>query len=886
MGGKLGTFRSVPRALRSFDLGARIVAIGCQVLLTLLVGATWFFSAIPGWATYTWADGGRNFTLPRAALYLSLIGWAFSAALILAGASQWGLAALVPAGVVQLFAIVFIGFAGGKAYALAAASWLLPLLTAASPMVARSRIWRAAGTALLCALATWHTHLFTPLSAQGRPPRWGWLLALFVVSVPVLLALPARLSMWRAFALALAVNLVVVLGALAAGATAVARGMVIPTSFFVGLFSVMWFVLGGELVSGAVSAANATIRIVTATVRRQLLPVLAVVLCLAEVAAAPWLLDRLSPTDAFTLSIHRWLALALGVSGLALAARRRLTSGWTRALLVVWAFSLAALRSYFSGVTDVAAYANPQELKGVALTLFTFAMAMQVVRLLIVKPDARAASAGRLFLQLGALTFLATGTQFGFAINDTNVMKEAAAYQFAGATALFLPLVLALLVKEQRWLPAPPPSLLLRGFVTGFAAALVVQVARIVTYGPGGWSLAGHLGVVALADAVKAVCIALLIVAARALGRVDATAVALACALGFAAGYAQNLMVLTLDAAGKIVLLLTVRSAAVSHGLSALVGGYIRTAPALPAADHYHFFVASLLPAAIMGGAIAKGVRERCPGVGVLGTLAGLAVSLGFAGALHSHPLLMTESRDPVPFYVVLTEANALLPLVISTLGLVLWSYVMVWRPERASHGSARGDVALTARMKLVGTAAVMVIPIVTLGALGLALAVRAPSPLQGYRDPGARFTIDYPRGWSVERRPNGETVFYRDDPTHGALVTLHPGIGLPPRISAAQLVQALEGQIRSASPEARVTARARSPRVADGRSTQLIEATVTWTAPGRGPLRAESILTLIAAGDGSRFSYVTYQVPEPAPRSLEALLSRVRHSYRPAEPP
>jgi hypothetical protein len=885
--GKLRTLRRVPRALRSLDLGARTLAMACLVLLTVLVGATWLFAAVPGWSAIAWTTGGQHFTLPRAAFHLSLVGWAFSAALILAAASQWSLAALLPAGCVQLFAIVFIGFAGGKAYMLTAPSWLLPVLAATSPAIARSRAGRVAGTVLLCALATWHTYLFTPLSAQGRPPAWGWLLALFAVSVPGLLALPARLGMGRSFVLALGVNAGVLLGALAAGEPAVTRGMVIPTSFFVGLFSVMWFALGGELVSGAVSATNASIEIVTAAVRPQVLPFLVLVLCLVEVAVAPWLLDRLSTADAFTLSIHRWLALALTVSGLVLAARRRLTSGWTRALLAVWVFGLAALRSYFSGVVDVAAYANAQELKGLALTLFTFAMAMQVVRLLINKEDAGGGSAeGRLFLQLGALAFLATGTQFGFAINDTHVMKEAAAYQFAGATALFLPLLLALLAKEQRWLLAPPRSLLVRGFLTGFAAAFVIQLARIATYGPGGWSLAGHLGAVALADAVKAVCIALLIVAGRALGRVAAPAVAVACALGFAAGYAQNLTVLMLDAAGKMLLLLTVSSSALNQALSTLVAGYVRTAPALPAADHYQFFVASLLPAAIMGAAIARGVSDRRPGVGALGTLAGLAVSLGFAWALYSHPLFLIQSREPLPFYVVVTDASALAPLLLSLLGFVAWSYVTVWRPERrVPPRPATAHVSVDTATRLIGAAA-MVAPIVTLGALGLALALRAPAPMLEYRDPEARFTLDYPRGWHVERRPGGETVFYRDDSTHGVLVMLHPGIALPGYVSAPQLVQALDRTIRSVYPDARVTASPGVPRVANGRSIQAIEMAVAWTAPGRGRLRSQSTVTLIATRDASRFSYVTYQVAEPAPRSLEAMLARVRRSYRAAEPP
>ena len=166
VGGKLPALFKIPRALRPLDAGARIVAAACLVLLALLVGATCLRPELAHRLTaLTWADGDQNFTLPRVALYLSLIGWAISAAMILAGASRWNLAALVLAGIVQLFAIVFIGLAGGKAYWLAAPSWLLPLLAATSPAVARWPTGRVAGTVSLCALATWHTYLFT------RSPR-------------------------------------------------------------------------------------------------------------------------------------------------------------------------------------------------------------------------------------------------------------------------------------------------------------------------------------------------------------------------------------------------------------------------------------------------------------------------------------------------------------------------------------------------------------------------------------------------------------------------------------------------------------------------------------------------------------------------------------------
>lgn len=65
----------------------------------------------------------------------------------------------------------------------------------------------------------------------------------------------------------------------------------------------------------------------------------------------------------------------------------------------------------------------------------------------------------------------------------------------------------------------------------------------------------------------------------------------------------------------------------------------------------------------------------------------------------------------------------------------------------------------------------------------------------------------------------------------------------------------------------------------------QRIELAVTWTSPGKGRFRSKSLLTLISTSDGSRFAYLTYQVPEPASPALEARLAGVLRSYRAPDP-
>lgn len=879
LGATIPALVRVRGALRPLGTVERLIAVGCLALLALLVGATHLFASWPElFARLTWADAAGEHALPRPALYLTLAGWAASGAVAVAAATRGHVLLFVATGLIQVFAIVFAAFPAGKAYWLAAPTWVLAVLAAATDAPGRSPRVRPVVTVLLCVLATWHTYLFTPLSAGGRPPGWWQLGVLLALGVAVLLSLPRRLGLAGAFALALAVNAAVLVQALRSGEPAIARGLVLPASFLVGLFSVMWFVLGGEVLSGAVSAANVALKVTTRTVRRPLLPAALLALCAGEVVAAPWLLATVDAQTGMALSLHRWLALGVAVIGAALAAQRKLTPGWTRALLAAWVFGFAALRAYFSEAADLAAHADTAEAAtALALTLFTVGVAMQAVMLLLEKPEGRDSQAGLLLLQLGALAFLATGTHVQFAAGDTGMLREAAAYQFVGATALFLPLLLALLLSEQRWRPAPPSSLLLHAFVAGFAAAFAVQLLRIGTVGPGGWTLAGHLGAVALGEALKVGCVAALVARGRIAGALNTAAAAVACALGFAAGYAQNLAVLLLDALGKVLMLLTVRSAAVNDALSSLVAGYVRMRPELPAADHYHLAVAGLLPAAVMGWGVARALREGRALSGVLGVLGGAALSLGLAWALHRHPLLMTESREPVPFYAVFADPGALLLLLAPVVGLVAWLYVTVWRA--AGPAAPAADPA-----PVFGTrgATAVALPALALAVLGVALATRAEAPMAEYRDPEGRFVLDHPRGWRVEGRAGGETRLFRDDPVHGALLLVHPGIALPRPVSAAELLSWLEREIRAAYPDVRLAASPGPPRGDAERSVQRIELTATWTAPGGQRLRSTSAITLMSTPAQSRFSYVTYQLPEAATAAHEAPLARAARSYRP----
>jgi hypothetical protein len=160
-------------------------------------------------------------------------------------------------------------------------------------------------------------------------------------------------------------------------------------------------------------------------------------------------------------------------------------------------------------------------------------------------------------------------------------------------------------------------------------------------------------------------------------------------------------------------------------------------------------------------------------------------------------------------------------------------------------------------------------------------LALGAPAPMLAYRDPAGRFAVDYPRAWRTETLTTGETRFRRDEAEHGPLLLVHPGIPLPAGVTAEQLVQFLERQIRSVYPDFRMTVSMRAPRVDGERSTQAMELRGTWSVRDKGRVRGRTRLTLTTESGAARFTYVTYQVPETAPAWLESLLSRALWSYR-----
>jgi hypothetical protein len=865
-----------------------MIAVGSLIVLAIMVGGTALVHARPDWfATLSWTEADQRVALPRVAVSLTLLGWAFSSAVILTGASRWNLGVLVAAGLLQLFAILFTAFVGGKSFWLAAPTWLLAIFAAMSPAASRESASRSFTTVLLCALATWHTYLLTPLSSGGRPPAWGWLIVLFAVSAFVILRLPQRLTVLGGFVAAIVVYGGLLWLALRAGEVAMARGLVLPSTYFVGLFAVLWFVLGGELVEGAVGAANFAIRLAASAVREAILPVVLCGLWLAELVGARWLLSRVSDDNAMALSLHQWVAGGLLVIAVVLLVRRRLTTGWARGLLAAWVFSFVALRAYFSGLGDVVKHADPADTGAIALALFALAIANMVVKLLIAAPQGqgRGAEAG-LLLKLGALTFLAAGTQFEFAMRNTEVIKQAAVYQFAGATALFLPLLLALLVTEQRWVPAPSRALLTRAFLVGFAASFAVELLRAGSYGPGGWTLASHLGTVAFATAVQLACIGGLIRFGSVVDRVAATAVAIACALGFAVGCDHDLLINMLNDGVRIVLsLMGGAGGALGSALSEFSAWSGRARPAIPAADHYYFFVTSLLPAAVAGPLIARARRGHGWALGVTGVVVATAVALGLASVTYVHPLFTRESRFPVPFYEVAQDPGALALLLTPAALLALWLYLAVWRPERQQRDRAETAPVLAGLPKRgparhAGPMTIGALALV-IGGVGLAVAMSTPSPMERYQDTRHRFAIDYPRGWRVQPSETGETRFYLDDPREGVVLIVNPGVALPPNVTAAQLLGVLDRHFRTLYQDIRVTATTSTPRVEGARSVQQIELKGTWTLPGKGRFRGTSLMTLVSAPDASRYSSVSYQIPELASASMEASMARAMRSYR-----
>jgi hypothetical protein len=838
---------------------------------------------------------GERRELPLPSLYLALLGVVSSTAAILAAASHARPAIFWLSAPICVYTISTIALVGGRAYLVVAASWLVPVLAATTPVAARHST-RLVTLLVFSALAAWHTYTFTPLSDRfpdaSPASLLAWLAPLAVLTTLGLYRFRWRLTTSSAFVLAGGANLLALSPVLGSDQLVLARGTDgVMTGVFT-LFAVFYFALGGRLAQGSLEAANSTLKALewlAGGPRRLFL-----LLPLAWLVVALVIRRQLqSPPTGFEplIWLHVIVLLLGSVVALALWARGSLTETWIRGILGIWFFSYLVPEAYYAA----GAALNQTAAVGImALTFFILGLGTDAVKTLpkLVRRESRWGSASAiLLLYVSALTFLATITHFQFVSKNTGWMAETLEIQFLGMFALLPPMLLWLVLREQRWLAPPAPGRIATAFLAGAIGSVPVTLLRIASPVDGQWTLAGHMGAVALAEAVKLALIGAIVLASPAAGRwLDATAIGMAVALGFGVAYLGSVTLFFFQQFGLIVINLTVASAAARE----LVASVITNNALLlhrPWADYFQSYLASLPAAALMAGAFFWGRQRGRPWIGLAGALGMAVASIGYARILYTRRLLL-DSLNVSVADELLADRVALAAVLFPLALLAFFLYWTVWRIDvgrgstapTATEGEATPRSRIAALVTASASLAVAAIWLTLSPAFG-----RAPLPMHEYEAPEGDFSILYPNGWRVRQLPPKLTVFYRGTKqpnlAGGIHLLVHSRAPLPCGTDAAELVQELRETETGRFPDFHLEARP-GPETADGKHVkQVIELETSKTLQSGIPMTSRGWIVYTRGPECPTWELVTYQAPRFVMDALEPLFRRMVDSYESASP-
>jgi len=151
---------------------------------------------------------------------------------------------------------------------------------------------------------------------------------------------------------------------------------------------------------------------------------------------------------------------------------------------------------------------------------------------------------------------------------------------------------------------------------------------------------------------------------------------------------------------------------------------------------------------------------------------------------------------------------------------------------------------------------------------------------MQAYQDPGGVFTIEYPKAWKVRRADNGYTVFYQDDPEEGTLLGVFPRLVLDGEATAAQIIEALQQDIRRRYPDFEVKDQKIEPDPEGNGEFAFVKA--SWTNGRNERMMTFLIFHAGRSGDGrSVLLLFNLQAPEVAFSAVEPTFHHMFKSFR-----
>jgi hypothetical protein len=896
----LGHFRTlaeVPRALGDITPGVRAVTLGFLAFLATLTLATPLL--------YVYGDRLAHVAfrdaladprqIPLLGLILTLLGVTAGAAAVVAGASHTRLAVFLLTAPIGLYMVSSIALTAGRSYRIAAATWLLPVVAAVTPAAGRGPL-RLMALSALSALAVWHTYTVTPFLDRFPPPSPGLLLAVMaptsVLTAAALARIRRRLSVSRAFWVAVPVILVALSGLWRADYAVVAREADRIITGVFALLAVFYFLLGARVADSSLAGANFALKAVDWVVGFRRFWLLLVAAWAVDALLIRSELQRMPAGLGPLAWLHTAVLLAGSIVGIVLLARGRITEPWVRGVLGAWLLAYLLPTAYQKAQ---AAAGEPPEIGAKALMLFIFGLAMEVARRLpaLVKRESRwGAAQGVLLLYLSALTLIATITHFQFVSRNPGWMAETLEWELLGAFTLLPPMLLLLVVREQRWLPPPAPGLIGTAFLGGALVSLPITLLRMGSLVDGQWTLPASLGTVIVAQAGLLVLIGALVLTSGSVRRwLDAVAVGVAASLGFAVVYLASVALFFFQQLGLVWLKLTSAGAAAERLVEAII---VNNALLLhrPWADYSHAYFVAVPAGAITAGAFFWGRRHGRPGLALLGAAGAGLGSAAIAAPIYTRPVLLDSLKvgildevmaDPVAIACVLG------PLAL----LAFYLYLTVWRLDVRGAAAAGSDggaphAGQAARIALFGAGA-CVAGVATWLTLSPGSG-RAPAALVPYRDPGGEFAIGYPRGWRVSRLGPSATIFYRGTKAPsldgGIHLLVRAAQELPCGTDARLLLEALSDAERAQFPDFALKASPLgSPTIQGPRATQRIAVEASKTLPTGVRMVGKGWIAFTTGRGCPSWRLVSYQAPDFLMATLEPTFRRMAERLERAPP-
>jgi hypothetical protein len=156
----------------------------------------------------------------------------------------------------------------------------------------------------------------------------------------------------------------------------------------------------------------------------------------------------------------------------------------------------------------------------------------------------------------------------------------------------------------------------------------------------------------------------------------------------------------------------------------------------------------------------------------------------------------------------------------------------------------------------------------------------------QTYRDPGGRFSIDYPVGWRQQLMEAGFVAFFKDHPEEGTSFVLHPQAQLQGARNGREMIQLLSTEFRKRYPDLQILGQ--EVRRVNASQFYTVEAAIletAWTNLRGERMRARVafvVYALHAQGMERQtlLAYWAYQAPEVAWDAMRPVFTTMYQSY------